>query len=206
MRLPHHIAVGLIMPPIFDFSSFPILTTDRLHLRQITRADAQAFQAIFGSPAVLRFLNLPLVDTHEKAIGMIDWFANNYQKQEGIDWAITLHTEVGPNPVIGMCGAYPWERSDRHVDIGYHLLPSHWGQGYATEATRAVIRWCFENLDVHRIQADCTDGNIASERVLLKCGFTLEGIWRESCWEHERFVDLKQFGLLRREYNFDERP
>ena len=41
----------------------------------------------------------------------------------------------------------------------------------------------------------------ASERVLLKCGFKLEGIWRESCWEHERFVDIKQFGLLRREFS-----
>jgi [ribosomal protein S5]-alanine N-acetyltransferase len=53
---------------------------------------------------------------------------------------------------------------------------------------------------VHRIQADCTDGNVASERVMLKCGFTYEGTWRQACWDHGRFVDIKQFGLLRRDY------
>ncbi|MCA9904967.1 MAG: GNAT family N-acetyltransferase, partial [Anaerolineae bacterium] len=69
-----------------------------------------------------------------------------------------------------------------------------------TEATHAVVRWCFDNLDLHRVQADCTAGNIASERVLEKVGFTYEGTWRESVFEHGRFVDIKQYGLLRREY------
>jgi RimJ/RimL family protein N-acetyltransferase len=128
---------------------------------------------------------------------MIDWLAGSYQQQEGIDWGITLH---GDDRLIGMCGAYQWNRSNRRIDIGYHVRPAHWGHGYATEAARAIIDWCFQNLDLHRIQADCTDGNLASERVLLKCGFTVEGIWRESCWEHGRFVSIKQFGLLRHEF------
>lgn len=185
------------MSPVFDFSTFPILITDRLRLRQITHADAEGMMAIFGDPAVLRFLNNPPVDTPEKAIGMIDWLAGNYQQREGIDWGITLH---GDDRLIGMCGAYQWDRANRRIDIGYHIAPAHWGRGYATEAARAIIDWCFQNLDLHRIQADCTDGNLASERVLLKCGFTVEGIWRESCWEHGRFVSIRQFGLLRNEF------
>ncbi len=183
------------MADIFDFVTFPLLTTGRLHLRQLTHADADAIMAIFGSPDVLRFLNNPPVDTREKAVGMIDWLGNNYRNQEGLDWAITLEDRV-----IGMCGAVAWDRDNRRVDIGYHILPSHWGHGYATEATLAILRWSFDHLDVHRIQADCTEGNIASDRVLLKCGFTVEGLWRESCWEHGRFVSIKQFGLLRREF------
>ncbi len=186
------------MSTIFDFTIFPILTTERLRLRQITRTDSGDMMALFGAPEMLRFLNNPPVDTPEKAVNMIDWLAGNYQKQEEIDWGITLH---GDDHLIGMCGCYQWERSNRHIDIGYHILPEQWGKGYATEATHAVLRWAFDNLNLHRIQADCTDGNIASERVLLKCGFKVEGIWRESCWEHERFVDIKQFGLLRRDYH-----
>ncbi len=62
------------------------------------------------------------------------------------------------------------------------------------------MRWCFENLDLHRIQADCDVENVASARVLEKVGFTLEGIWREREFERGRFVSLKQYGLLRREY------
>ena len=185
------------MTALFDFSSFPILTTERLRLRPITHADAPEMIAIFSDPAVLRYLNDEPTDTLEKAIGLIDWLSGSFSKQDGLNWAITLPRD---DKLIGTCGAYHWHRSDRHIDIGYHVAQAHWGKGYATEAARAIIGWCFDNLDVHRIQADCTDGHIASERVMLKCGFSLEGVWRESCWEHERFVDIKQFGLLRREF------
>jgi RimJ/RimL family protein N-acetyltransferase len=181
----------------FDFSAFPILTTERLRLRQLTLDDAESMIQIFGTPEMLRFLKQPPVDTREKAIELINWLNGHYERQESVDWGITLH---GGDRLIGMCGTYEWNRSDRHVDIGYHILPAYWGQGYATEAARAVIRWCFDSLDVHRVQADCTDGNIASERVMLKCGFKVEGVWRESCWEHGRFVNIKQMGLLRNEF------
>jgi len=183
-----------------DSAGFPTLTTERLHLRQITQGDAEAIKAIFGSPDVLRFLNQPPVDTLAKAIDLIDWLNGCYRDRQEPQWGIMLR---GEDRLVGTCGAYRWERADRHVDIGFHILPALWRKGYATEAARAIIGWCFEHLDVHRIQADCTAGNIASERTLLKCGFKLEGIWRESCWEHNRFVDIKQFGLLRQEYSFE---
>ena len=185
------------MEPLFDFTSFPELTTKRLHLRPLRTDDAEAIMELFGDPNVLRFLNLPPTDTPAKALALIDWFNEHYTRHEAVTWAITLH---GDDRLIGTCGTYAWDRENRHVDIGYHILYKHWGQGYATEATNALLAWCFAHLGVHRIQADCTAGNIASERVLLKCGFRFEGIWRESCWEHGRFVDIKQFGLLRREY------
>lgn len=185
------------MSTLFDFSKFPVITTDRLNLRQLTHDDADSIMELYSSPEVLQFLNQEPVDTRGKAIGLINWFNGLYDTHDAIQWAIVLRDEVR---LIGSCGNYEWDRDNRKIDIGYQILPPYWGQGYATEASHAIIRWSFENLDLHRIQADCTDGNIASERVLLKCGFTVEGIWRESCWEYGRFADIKQFGLLRREY------
>jgi len=187
---------------MFDFSRFPILITERLRLRQLTHDDAEGMRAMLSSEEVLRFLNLDPVDTPGKAISLIDWLNEQYEQQNGINWAITLADD---GRLIGSCGGHSWNRGDRHIDIGYQLLPAYWGGGYATEAARAIIGWLFENLDLHRIQADCTDGNIASERVLLKCGFSVEGIWREQCWEHERWVDIKQFGLLRKEFEHVEK-
>ncbi|MBZ0302382.1 MAG: GNAT family N-acetyltransferase [Anaerolineae bacterium] len=188
------------MTEIYDFSSFPILRTERLTLRQLTSQDAEALLAIFDPEEARRFSTRPPLETREAAIKMINWFNDLTHHRQAIQWGITLHENE--RVLIGTCGWYSWAQSDRRVDIGYHIVPSQWGQGYATEATRAMLRWCFENLDLHRIQADCTAGHDASERVLLKCGFTVEGVWRESCWEHERFVDIKQFGLLRREFDF----
>ena len=176
---------------------FPTLTTARLRLRQLTHDDAHAMMALFGDERVLRFLDHPPVDTEQKAVEMIDWLNHEYDAKCEPQWGITLKDG---SALIGMCGLYGWDIRSRRIDLGYHLLPAEWGKGHATEAAWAMIRWAFENLDIHRIQADITEGNIASERVLLKCGFTVEGVWRESCWEHERFVNIKQFGLLRREY------
>ncbi len=184
------------MGELFDFSTFPALATERLRLRQLRAEDAGAVMAIFGDPHILRFLNMPPIDTLAKAGELIGWFNGNYASHEAVQWAIALRDD---DRMIGTCGTYAWDRENRHVDIGYHIQYDHWGQGYATEATRALVDWCFAHLDVHRIQADCTEGNIASERVMLKCGFQLEGVWRESCWEHGRFVNIRQFGLLRHE-------
>ena len=182
---------------LFHFDAFPTLSTERLTLRRMTHDDAESIMALFGAPEVLRYLNQPPITTREKAVEMIDWLNRDYENHEGVDWGIALWGEAR---LIGMCGVYDWDRSNRHADIGYHIVPDQWGHGYATEATRAMLGWCFEALDLHRIQADCTDGNLASERVMLKCGFHFEGLWRESCWEHGRFVDIKQFGLLRQEF------
>lgn len=185
------------MNAIFDFSYFPVLETERLYLRQLTHADANAIIGIFGHPEVLRYLDDEPVVTTEAAIALIDWMNGHFEKQEAVRWGITLK---GQDAVIGTCGFHFWRKDYRRTDIGYDLQPAYWGQGYVTEATHCLVRWCFENLNLHRVQADCTAGNLGSERVLEKVGFTLEGLWRESCFEHERFVDIKQYGLLRREY------
>ena len=185
------------MTPVFDFSTFPILTTERLHLRQLTHADAEAINHIFSDPQVIEFMSEPPLHSTEKAIELIDWMNGWYEKQAAARWGITLK---GDDRVIGTIGFHKWNRDNRYADLGYDLLPAHWGHGYATEAARAVVGWCFANLDLHRMQADCTDGNLRSERTMLKLGFRPEGLWREQCWEHGRFVDIKQFRLLRREF------
>lgn len=189
------------MTTIFDFSNFPVLTTQRLMLRRLTHDDSGAIIELFSDPKVMRFLNNPFTDTHEKAIGIIDWLNDAFERQEAVQWAFI---SLDDNRFIGTGGNHAWDRNDRRMDIGYNILSKYWGNGYATEATHAIIKWSFENMNLHRIQADCTDGNIASERVMLKCGFKFEGTSRQSCWEHGRFVDIKRFGLLRHEYFIDE--
>lgn len=181
----------------FNFASFPMLTTKRLQLRQLTHTDSEAMMAIFGEPEMLLYLNDDPVNSPEKAVGLIDWLNQQFEIRQGVNWGITL---LEDERLIGQCGVHGWDQSNQHVDIGYHVLPAYWGNGYATEAAHAIVGWCFDHLHVHRVQADCTDGNLGSERVLLKCGFKVEGVWRESCWEHGRFVDIKQFGMLRHEY------
>lgn len=185
------------MSSLFDFSVFPVLTTERLVLRRLRHDDAPAINALFSHPQVLEYLDEEPLETDDRAIAMIDWMQSMYEKQVAVRWGITLK---GQDRVIGTVGFHYWQKKDRHADLGYDLHPDYWGKGYATEAARAVVDWCFVNLNLHRMQADCTLGNDRSERTILKLGFQPEGVWREKIWEHGRFVDIKQFGLLRREW------
>jgi ribosomal-protein-alanine N-acetyltransferase len=93
----------------------------------------------------------------------------------------------------------------RNAVIGYDLMPEYWGNGYASEAVRAIIHaafigelWCGP---LNRIQADTVPGNYASEVLLRNLGFMEEGLRRESGYWKNAFHDLKCFGLLRSEFN-----
>ena len=69
-----------------------------------------------------------------------------------------------------------------------------------SEALGAVLRFCFDRLGAHRIEADVTEGNVASAALLKKLGFTLEGVWRERVFWRGRFQSMWQFGILAPEY------
>lgn len=88
--------------------------------------------------------------------------------------------------------------------IGYDLSPESWGNGYATEAVRAMIQAGFTGKlpcgPLHRIQADTVPGNHASEALLHRLGFKEEGLRRESGYWKNAFHDLKCFGLLQSEF------
>ena len=87
----------------------------------------------------------------------------------------------------------------RNVGVGYWLGESYWGQGYATEALRALVPYVFETFDCHRLHSHHYGWNLASGRVLEKAGFRLEGCLREHICKNGEFTDSLQYGLLREE-------
>ncbi|CUS06195.1 GCN5-related N-acetyltransferase [Candidatus Promineifilum breve] len=97
------------------------------------------------------------------------------------------------NPVSG---AHEAARA-HDADIGYELAPDAWGHGYATEAARAIVRFGFETLGLHRISADTVADNTASARVLQKLGLTLEGRLRDKLYYKGRYWDVVLFGMIR---------
>lgn len=85
-------------------------------------------------------------------------------------------------------------------DIGYEFAADHWGKGYATEALNEVVRYGFEELRLHRLQAWAYGRNTASQRVLEKCGFTHEGTLRKKCSWGDDWVDDLIYGILDEEW------
>ena len=101
---------------------------------------------------------------------------------------------------LGWCALNGWNPDHRSASLGYCLAQDAWGQGYATEAARALLEWAFEALPLNRVQAEADTRNPASARVLEKLGFRLEGTLREDCIVDGDVSDTHVFGLLRREW------
>jgi RimJ/RimL family protein N-acetyltransferase len=88
----------------------------------------------------------------------------------------------------------------QHAELGYWLGVQYWGQGYATEAARAILRYGFENLGLHRIYASHFKHNPASGRILVKLGMRYEGRQREHLRKWDQFVDSELYAILRQEW------
>ncbi len=186
------------METLFDFSAFPLLETDRLRLRRIVEADADAVVAILSDPQVTRYLLDDPDGTTPAQWPMVEWADRIYEKRSGFRWAITLN---GSDTLIGTCGFHLWDHGHHRAETGYELDSRYWRQGLMREALVAVLRFGFERLDLHRVEADVTAGNEASAGLLRTLGFRQEGTWRERLLDHGRFRDLWQFGLLREEFH-----
>lgn len=185
------------MPTLFDFLAFPILTTQRLTLRQITPTDAEAIFAIRGDFEVTRHNIGDAYTDLSAAHRLIDSMQEYYDRKEEIRWGITRHNE---DVVIGMVGFNTWHRDDNRASIGFDLLRAAWGQGIMPEALHAIIQFGWDHMGLNRIEADCSADNTASIRVLEKMGFHREGHQREQYLYEGIYHDLLLWGLLRRDY------
>ena len=96
-------------------------------------------------------------------------------------------------------GPVKWDVPE--FEIGFFVDKDHEGQGYVTEAARAVMGFIFEHLKAHRIRMECDDTNERSWRVAERCGLVREGHVRENKRNADGTLSgTLHFGLLRREY------
>jgi RimJ/RimL family protein N-acetyltransferase len=145
----------------------PILTTGRLLLRAPRIDDAEALAALLDDRRISENLaRVPfpygLADA-EAFIGALN------QPGGEIGFLITEPDDT----IVGGCGI---KHDGTHPEIGYWLGLPYWGQGYATEAVRALIDHAFGDLGHQALQAGARVSNPASRRVLEKCGFQWTGV------------------------------
>ena len=100
-------------------------------------------------------------------------------------------------------GAVALEGIDKEVgtaEINYWIIPSQWGNGYATEAARCLIQYGFNQRNLHKVVARVTEFNDASKQVLEKIGFVEEGVQREQEFVDGEYQDRHWYGLLKQEW------
>ncbi len=145
-----------------------ILETERLVLRSWELSDLHAAFALWSHPEVMKFVgtNLPQQNLQQTR-SWLEWTIA-YEKKNGFcRWAVD---EKATDKLIGSCG-FVYQDQEREVDLGYYILPEHWGRGYATEIASACIKFGIDGLGLQDIAATADTRHLASKRVLEKLGF-----------------------------------
>jgi aminoglycoside 6'-N-acetyltransferase len=88
----------------------------------------------------------------------------------------------------------------RQAVIGFTIASAHQKQGYITEAATALLDYLFEDLDMHRVIADCDTENIGSWKTLEKLGFRREAHFVESLLIGNEYTSEYHYGMLQREW------
>jgi [ribosomal protein S5]-alanine N-acetyltransferase len=140
------------------------LITERLILRRPVAADAVDIHAYAADPDVTQYMTW---QTHQAIGETAEFLADcnrRWESGEEFCWVVTVKPE---NRAIGTIAC---RVEANQADFGYVLHRQYWGQGYATEAAQAVVAWISGLPGMSRIWATCDTENLASARVLEKCG------------------------------------
>jgi ribosomal-protein-alanine N-acetyltransferase len=173
--------------------SFPVLQTERLRLREISVSDAPALFAIHSDAAWMQWYGVdPLLDLSQ-AKQLAELFAGWFAARTGFRWGIE---RVADRRLIGTCGLFRWNKSWHNCVIGYEVARDCSGHGYMCEALAPVLDFGFNEMALHRIQAETHPDNTASIRLAERLGFSFEGVHRGQAFWGGRFHDLNCYSLL----------
>jgi RimJ/RimL family protein N-acetyltransferase len=165
-----------------------ILRTDRLLLRTWKEDDFPLARSLWGDTAVMAFLGGPLSDerVQDKMRGEIAC-----AERHGVQYWPVFEKQAGE--FVGCCGLRPWAYTphDGH-ELGFHLVQSKWGKGYAFEAAQGVLKYGFEKLSLTVLRSGHHPDNLNSKKILLKLGFRPGGA-----------VFYKPTGLMHPTYQLD---
>ena len=171
------------------------IKTQRLLLRKITPDDAQMVYAWMGDPEVCQYECWKPHPDAGWSRGYIEEVLGGYASDRLYHWGIEL-----AGTLIGSVCAVNVDDLHEKAVLGYALARAFWSRGYATEAVRAVLRYMFTEVGLHRMEASHAVGNIASGRVLEKAGMLLEGRAKDYLLFNCGFQDSSLYGLTKRDY------
>jgi ribosomal-protein-alanine N-acetyltransferase len=148
----------------------PILETERLRLRPVVADDLDHFAALYGDPDVMRFIGLRGPLTREQAGERLEFMIDHWRRHGFGMWTLRLKAS---GEFVGRCGLRYLEETPE-VELGYTLAKAFWGQGLATEASRAVARHAFDAIKLRRLVAVADPANVSSVNVMRKIGMIFE--------------------------------
>jgi [ribosomal protein S5]-alanine N-acetyltransferase len=176
----------------------PILETERLVLRPLTPDDAPAIARLAGRREIAdTTISIPHPYSEEQARQWIAGHVDLFAKDKFFVFGMELKQQ---RTLAGTVGLREIDAEHSQAELGFWVAVDLWGQGYATEASREVVSFGFEQLGLNRIYAHHMVRNPASGRVLGKIGMKHEGVLRQRVRKWGVFEDVVLLAALRSDW------
>jgi RimJ/RimL family protein N-acetyltransferase len=148
--------------------------TERLVVRRLDAGDLDAMLAVYSAPEAMRYVGKPL-----ERSGCEKWIDVTLQNYQRFGYGMSAVTRRPAGDVIGFCGlVHPGGQAE--AEVKYAFLAEAWGQGLATESVQGMLAYGASEHGLHAIIATAEPDNVASHRVLEKCGMQREAPRREA--------------------------
>jgi len=177
------------------FDCFPELGTRRLLLRAIRESDAPEIHGMRASQRVNQFIARPAMISEEDALALIRRTQEAFEKQQGIGWPGVLRTT---GKLIGTCGFNSIDPVNRRAEMGGEMATDYWGKHLAVEAVERIVRFGFEEMDLHSIESKTAPDNRGAICLLESLGFVKEAHFKDRIWFDGKFRDLAVYSVVRK--------
>lgn len=179
------------------FSHLPDLITPRLTLRRMLVSDTEDMYEYASRQDVTKYLAWYPHPNRDYTRDYLQYLGGRYAAGMFYDWAVVYEPDC---KMVGTCGFTSFNCSSDSAEVGYVLNPEYWGKGIATEALRRVLRFGFDELHLHRIEARFIEGNDRSRRVMEKVGMQFEGIRREAMLIKGSYLNIGVCAILQSDW------
>lgn len=174
------------------------IATDRLILRRFAPTDAEsAWRNWAGDEEVQNDYGEPVYATPDDARALIGRYISAYERPDAYRWGIFPVSE--PDECVGMVAFFLVDNRNEFCEVEYCMGRDFQNRGYVTEAVKAVTAYAFDTVCFNRVQVSCRHVNLASKRVIEKCGFIYEGTLRQFFNHKGEFHDRLYYSILKEE-------
>lgn len=141
---------------------------------------------------------LPFVDRMQTVTFAQNFINGTMERNEGgTEYAFVIKNN---QTVVGRIGVYKIDVQNKIGEIGYWIVEGFQGKGIVTKACKAILEFCFNELNLNRVEIRCGTGNVKSKAIPERFNFKQEGIIRQGELLYDKFIDLHLYSLLRSEY------
>lgn len=176
------------------FDSFPVLSTNRLTLREIKIEDANEIFEMRSSGRVNQFIARDNMSHIDNSIQLIEKTQKAFIDKLGIGWAGVLRDN---KKIIGTCGFNHIDYANHRAEIGGELDVKYWGKNIALEAVESIIKFGLDIMNLHTIEAKLSPDNKGAVFLLECIGFKKEALFKDRIFYKDHYLDMAVYTLLK---------